>query len=201
MDNISLRCNVDGHVPGDDVQTARVEAGSTISWIVEPYVYHPGPISFFMTKVHDANRASGSTEWFKVHDIGPQFTPKGGDWSATQQRMYIPLSDLPKQKTGWFLTRTHVEAFDVTIPPCLASGEYLMRIQQVGVHVPGKAPQFHISCAQLRVFGSGTELPPAKYMVNIPGVFKRDDPGFTQNIYLNFKEYTIPGGDVWACEK
>lgn len=74
-----------------------------------------------------------------------------------------------------------------------------MRIQQVGVHVPGLEPQFHVSCAQLKVVGGGNELPPQKYLFSIPGIFKRDDPGFTQNIYLNFKDYKIPGGDVWRC--
>ena len=87
MDNPDLRCNVDGHV-SENTETARVEAGMNITWIVEPYVYHPGPVSFFMTKVQDASKASGSSEWFKIHDIGPKFTKRGGDWSDTQQREY-----------------------------------------------------------------------------------------------------------------
>jgi hypothetical protein len=89
--------------------------------------------------------------------------------------------------------------FTVTVPKCLAAGEYLMRMQHIGIHVPGGAPQFHVSCAQLKVLGGGRDLPSKEQMVRIPGVFRRDDPSFNVNIWMNFKQYQIPGGDVWKC--
>jgi hypothetical protein len=72
-------------------------------------------------------------------------------------------------------------------------------MQQIGVHLPGGEPQFHVSCAQLKVLGGGTELPSQKYLVRIPGAFSREDPGFNQNIFVNFREYKAPGGEVWSC--
>jgi len=72
-----------------------------------------------------------------------------------------------------------------------------MRIQQLGIHNPGGAPQFYISCAQLKVTGGGGRTPSPT--VRIPGVFKASDPGYKANIYNNFKNYTIPGGQVARC--
>jgi hypothetical protein len=91
---VALRCNVDGHV-GGETETARVEAGSNVTWVVDPYVYHPGPVSVYMTKVPDASKASGSTEWFKILDIGPKFSKRGGDWKPTQQRKYRRHAERP----------------------------------------------------------------------------------------------------------
>jgi Auxiliary Activity family 9 (formerly GH61) len=72
-----------------------------------------------------------------------------------------------------------------------------MRIQQLGIHNPGGAPQFYISCAQLKVTGGGSGSP--KPLVSIPGAFKKTDPGYKANIYNNFKNYTVPGPAVWTC--
>jgi hypothetical protein len=43
--------------------------------------------------------------------------------------------------------------------------QYLLRIEQIGLHVAG-APQWYISCAQIRVTGGGGGNPPK---VSIPG--------------------------------
>jgi hypothetical protein len=37
-----------------------------------------------------------------------------------------------------------------TVPSDIAAGQYLARIEQVGLHVPG-SPQWYISCAQINV--------------------------------------------------
>lgn len=88
---------------------------------------------------------------------------------------------------------------DVTIPPCLVAGDYLMRIQQVAIHVPGGAAQFHVSCAQIKIVGEGRNLPAEQYHLKIPGFVKRDDVALRTNIFVNFKEYAAPGGRVWKC--
>lgn len=89
--------------------------------------------------------------------------------------------------------------YSVTIPNCLSAGEYLLRIQQLGIHNPWPAgiPQFYISCAQVKVTGSGSGSPSPT--VSIPGAFKETDPGYTVNIYNNFNNYTVPGPAVWTC--
>jgi len=109
-------------------------------------------------------------------DIGPSFAKSGGDWTATQQ-----------------------QSFNVQIPKCIAAGDYLLRIQQLGIHNPGGDPQFYVSCAQLKVTGGGSSSPPASALVSIPGAFSKSDPGYKVNIYNNFKSYTIPGPAVWGC--
>jgi len=71
------------------------------------------------------------------------------------------------------------ESYDASIPRCLAPGDYLIRIQQIAIHNPGSPPQFYISCAQVKVTGGGSTVPPG---VSIPGAFKASDPGLTANV-------------------
>lgn len=92
-----------------------------------------------------------------------------------------------------------LEDFEVEIPKCIPAGEYLMRIEQIAIHVPGIPPQFHVACAQLGVFGIGKELPPASHLVKIPEVHSKGHEGFTVNIYQNFRDYKMPGPSVWSC--
>jgi hypothetical protein len=67
--------------------------------------------------------------------------------------------------------------YSVTIPSCIAPGEYLLRIEQLGIHNPGSPPQFYISCAQIKVTGGGSKsLSPT---TKIPGHVKSTDPGYT----------------------
>lgn len=56
-------------------------------------------------------------------------------------------------------------------------------LHQIGLHVAG-APQFYISCAQIRVTGGGSGNPGK---VSIPGYVSKSDPGLSVNIY-----YPVP---------
>jgi Auxiliary Activity family 9 (formerly GH61) len=89
------------------------------------------------------------------------------------------------------------ESYSARIPSCIPVGDYLLRIQQLGIHNPGGAPQFYISCAQIRVTGGGNASP--NPLVSIPGAFHATDPGYKANIYNNFHSYTIPGPRVFTC--
>lgn len=117
----------------------------------------------------DATKADGSTGWFKIKEIGPTFP--GGTWD-------LELS------------------YSVTIPSCVAPGDYLARIEQLAIHNPGGTPQFYISCAQIKVTGGGSKT---FSTVKIPGHIKATDPGYTANIYNNFNSYTVPGPAVSTC--
>ncbi|QDS75016.1 hypothetical protein FKW77_005758 [Venturia effusa] len=79
-----LRCNVGCH-NGTNTTTAAVEAGAKVIWNADVQVYHQGPVFVYMTKVDNVMTADGSTKWFKIMEIGPSFSPKGGDWEATMQ--------------------------------------------------------------------------------------------------------------------
>jgi hypothetical protein len=63
----------------------------------------------------------------------------------------------------------------------VANGDYLLRIDQLGIHNPwpGGIPQFYIGCAQIRVSGGGSGLSGG---VSIPGHVKQTDPGYTANV-------------------
>lgn len=88
-------------------------------------------------------------------------------------------------------------SYSVNIPNCVAAGEYLVRIEQLGIHNPGSTPQFYVACAQVKVTGGGSgSMQPT---VKIPGHVKASDPGYTANIYNNFKSYTVPGPKVATC--
>jgi hypothetical protein len=109
--------------------------------------------------------------WFKILDIGPDFSSGTAVWNLLQTYTY-------------------------SIPPNLPSGDYLLRIQQLGIHNPYPAgiPQFYIECAQITVTngGSGTPGP----LVSIPGFITGTEPGYTVNIYTDFYNYTVPGPAV-----
>jgi hypothetical protein len=107
----------------------------------------------------------------------------------------MSLHDHPSLVTS----NSQTENFNVAIPKCLPPSDYLLRIQQIGIHNPGGDPQFYVSCAQLKVSGTGTAVVPAEKLVSIPGAFKKTDPGYKVNIYNNFKSYSIPGPGVWSC--
>jgi len=125
--------------------------------------------SSYMSKVASAAAADGSSSWFKVKEIGPTFP--GGTWNMAQ-------------------------SYAVTIPSCVAAGEYLVRIEQLAIHNPGSPPQFYVACAQVKVTGSGSKTFSG---VSIPGHVKSTDSGYTANIYNNFNSYTVPGPKVSTC--
>ena len=75
----NLRCNVNGG-SGSATTTVSVAAGSSVSFTADQAVYHQGPVSFYMTKVDSAAAADGSTDWFKVKEIGPDFSSGQAVW-------------------------------------------------------------------------------------------------------------------------
>jgi hypothetical protein len=165
-----LRCNVGGG-SGAQTTTVSVAAGSELKFEADVAVYHQGPVAFYMTKVDSAAAADGSTPWFKIKEIGPQFN--GG-------------------QATWDMSTT----YSVNIPSCVPAGEYLVRIEQLAIHNPGSTPQFYISCAQVKVTGGGSK---SFSGVSIPGHIKSTDPGYTANIYNQFTSYTVPGPAVSTC--
>ncbi|KAH8725540.1 glycosyl hydrolase family 61-domain-containing protein [Phaeosphaeriaceae sp. PMI808] len=164
----ALRCNVNG-ASGSSTGVVSVAAGATVSFTADQAVYHQGPVAFYMSKVSSAASADGSGDWFKIKEIGPNFS--GG-------------------QAKWDLSLT----YSVSIPSQIPAGEYLLRIEQLGIHNPGSPPQFYISCAQLKVTGGGSGKPSPT--VKIPGHVKSTDSGYTANIYNNFKSYVVPGPKV-----
>ncbi|KIH89807.1 hypothetical protein SPBR_00951 [Sporothrix brasiliensis 5110] len=169
-----LRCNVGGET-GTNTTTVDIQAGAPFTFTYDTAVYHQGPISVYMSKAPTtAHDYDGSGAWFKTQDWGPTFSGGQASWPMKL-------------------------AYTSNIPKCIPNGEYLLRIQSLGIHNPGGTPQFYVSCAQVNVVGGGSTTP--TNTARIPGFIKATDPGYTANIYNNFKSYTIPGPEVtqFAC--
>jgi hypothetical protein len=79
-----LRCNV-GASTGGTTTTVSVAAGSSVTFTADTAVYHQGPVSFYMTKVADAATADGSTDWFKIKEIGPTFSGGQSKWDMSRK--------------------------------------------------------------------------------------------------------------------
>ncbi|KAF2746948.1 lytic polysaccharide monooxygenase [Sporormia fimetaria CBS 119925] len=168
----NLRCNVGGS-SGSGTSTVSVAAGSSVTFTADQAVYHQGPVAFYMTKVANAATADGSTDWFKIKEIGPTFSGGQAKWDMST-------------------------SYSVQIPSCIPAGEYLLRIEQLGIHNPGSPPQFYIACAQLQVTGGGSKT--MSPTVKIPGHVKASDSGYTANIYNpSFTSYVVPGPQVATC--
>ncbi|CZR53136.1 related to cellulose binding protein CEL1 [Phialocephala subalpina] len=166
-----LICNVGGET-GGNTTTVTVKAGDPLSFTSDTAVYHQGPICVYMAKAPTTAATFDGTcqVWFKIFDDGPKFP--GGTWDMKS-------------------------TYTFNLPSCVSAGEYLVRIQSLAIHNPGGTPQFYVSCAQVAVTGGGSkDLGPK---VTIPGFIKKDDPGYTANIYNGFTSYTIPGPPVATC--
>jgi len=175
LTSTDLRCNVNGQTLGN-TSTVAIAAGGAFTFTTDVAVYHDGPISIYMSKAPStAAEYLGDGGWFKIQDWGPTFSGGSSTWPLRQ-------------------------TYTFNIPSCLASGEYLLRIQSLAIHnpYPGGIPQFYVSCAQVSVTGgSGSKTPSPT--VSIPGAFHSTDPGYVVNIYSNFNNYTVPGPAVWSC--
>lgn len=70
-----------------------------------------------------------------------------------------------------------------TIPSSVPSGDYLFRVEHIGLHSASAAggAQFYISCGQITVTGGGSGTPGP--LVAFPGAYKATDPGLMINIY------------------
>ncbi|CAG9948008.1 unnamed protein product [Clonostachys rosea f. rosea IK726] len=171
-----LRCNVGG-LSGSSTVVRDIQAGGSFTFHTDVAVYHQGPVSVYLSKAPSSVQSyDGSGSWAKIADLGPTFNGNSVTWPLAQ-------------------------TYTFKLPTCLPDGEYLLRIQQLGIHNPWPAgiPQFYIACAHIKVTG-GSNTAAWKPSLTIPGVFKETDPGYTVNIYQpEFKSYTIPGGSVMTC--
>ena len=91
MADKNLRCNVNGN-SGSGTTTVSVAAGSSVSFTADQAVYHQGPVSFYMTKVDSAAAADGSSDWFKIKEIGPDFSSGQAVWDMACKSSILWIS-------------------------------------------------------------------------------------------------------------
>ncbi|KAJ7774055.1 glycosyl hydrolase family 61-domain-containing protein [Mycena metata] len=165
--------------------TATVAAGSTVGFTVsgnpDTGLYHPGSVNVYMAKAPagtDVASWDGSGDvWFKVFQI-----PAVADGVTIQ----FPSENLV--------------AVNFTIPSALPSGQYLIRIEHIALHVAETfgGAQFYISCAQVQVTNGGTGTPGP--LVAFPGAYTGNEPGILINIYFPIPtSYIQPGPAVWSA--
>ncbi|KAF6827830.1 fungal cellulose binding domain-containing protein [Colletotrichum musicola] len=173
-----LRCN-EGGGSGAQTTVTQVRPGDAFSFTLDTAVYHQGPISLFLSKAPShVQDYDGAGKWAKIKDFGPTFSNSQATWPMRQ-------------------------TYEHKFPSCLPNGEYLLRIQSLGIHNPWPAgvPQFYISCAQINITGSSAPASSFAPSLSIPGTFKQTDPGYTINIYQpGLTSYEVPGGkEVRSC--
>ncbi|VDB87146.1 unnamed protein product [Peniophora sp. CBMAI 1063] len=163
--------------------TLTVAAGDQLSFHVNDAltIYHQGVVNVYMAQVpsgSDAASFAGDGDiWFKVFEI-PAVTDGGTSIS-------FPAQNVP--------------SVNFTIPAALPSGQYLVRMEAIALHVASTfgGAQFYIACGQINVTGGGSGSPSPK--VAIPGVYTGNEPGILINIYYPIPaNYTQPGPAVWS---
>lgn len=88
----------------------------------------------------------------------------------------------------------------MTIPSCIPAGDYLIRNEQIALHVAQSegGAQFYLSCGQLTVTGGGSKTP--TNLAAFPGAYSATDPGILINInYPKPTNYTNPGPATFTC--
>ena len=110
--------------------TANVAAGSQLGIWSDGTIYHPGVVNVYMAKAPSgtdvANWAGDGAVWFKVYEITAQ--TDGG------QSIKFPAEGVP--------------GVTFTLPRNLPSGQYLVRMEAIALHVASTygGAQFYVSC-------------------------------------------------------
>lgn len=182
----NITCNRMDADPFQDMGTKvlDVKAGSTIEFSGSTKIFHQGPLQFWLAKAPEGQNVKdfdGSGDaWFKIYSDEP---------TVIEEHLTWPNWDK--------------DTLSIKIPECIADGEYLLRSEQIGLHLAldrGRA-EFYVSCAQIRVTGgSGTYKPSPFDLLAFPGSYDPNDPGLYINIWHPVPtNYTAPGGPVMQC--
>lgn len=187
-----IRCNVGGDSSFAPA-TMAVAAGSTIGMTSSPNIYHNGVGLAYMAKVPAGKTAAtwdgSGAVWFKVHEIPPVLSP-GKITFPTDSKYsenYLSLLSLPSSPKSQdpTLTRSFIDAANIsfTIPKATPSGEYLVRVEHIALHVAQSVggAQFYLSCGQINITGGGSGTPGP--LVAFPGAYSATDPGILIDIY------------------
>ncbi|KAH9915150.1 glycoside hydrolase family 61 protein [Epithele typhae] len=161
--------------------TVSVAAGATLGIACDQTIYHPGVLNVYMARAPSSTPVAAwdgaGPVWFKVHQLSAQ--TNGG------QSIAWPAQNLP--------------SVSFTVPRALPSGQYLVRVEAIALHVAQTfgGAQFYISCGQVQVTGGGSGTPGP--LVSIPGVYTGHEPGILININWPIPvNYTQPGPAVWS---
>jgi len=174
----------DSAEPGT-ADTISVAAGSTFGFNANgnpSSIYHPGVVNVYMAQAPSGTDVASwdpsGDVWFKVYEISA--VTDGGS------TITFPAENVP--------------GISFTIPSELPSGQYIVRMEAIALHVAQSfgGAQFYISCANVEVTGGGSGTPTP--LVSIPGVYTGYEPGILIDIYYPIPaNYTQPGPAVWPA--
>ncbi|TFK39096.1 glycoside hydrolase [Crucibulum laeve] len=177
----AIRCYELDSTSATQAGIATVAAGSTVGFKADNTMGHPGYFSAYMSPASPAansNSAGLGKTWFKIWEWAPTYS----------------------SSTGLTFASENIQQFTFTIPKNTPNGQYLLRGEQIALHVAGSTggAQFYIACAQINVVGGGNGSPSPT--VSFPGAYSASDPGILINIYSlpsGFTGYKAPGPTVW----
>ncbi|KAJ7175986.1 glycosyl hydrolase family 61-domain-containing protein [Mycena filopes] len=169
--------------PGSEVtaQFHRTSAGYLGPDPAEPIdPTNKGPVIAYLAAVPSAVQSNVTgLNWFKIWENG--FNPTTHQWG----------SDL------LFINKGNAT---FTIPPCISAGDYLLRVEYIGLAFAESYPgaQFYMSCAQLSVTSANQKLVTPTATASIPGIYDSTDPGIVTSIF-GVSSYSVPGPAVFTC--
>jgi hypothetical protein len=127
----SIRCYENATAAQTQVYT--VTAGSTVGFKADQSIYHPGYYSAYMSAVSDFSETAGTgATWFKIWEDPPTYTSGQSTLNYPQQNelqftFTIPAATPSGESSLTWLT--------VYMTKLLATGDYLLRGEQIGLHV------------------------------------------------------------------
>jgi hypothetical protein len=179
-DGEDIICNQGATGTGGKTEVADVKAGDVITFKlgVGGKMGHPGPTLAYMSDAGgDVKSYKGDGDWFKIMEEG--VCNAGGDFTKDAWCNY----DSPSA--------------DVKIPEGTPSGEYLLRVEHIGVHRSHvNQPEHYVSCMQVKVAGGSGKVDAE--MVKFPGAYKATDEYANFSIYNGAKAFPMPGPKVWG---
>ncbi|KAG9193407.1 hypothetical protein G6011_03442 [Alternaria panax] len=107
----------------------------------------------------------------------------------------VYMSKAPGSVISYYGSGDWFKIFQEGIPKDTPNGEYVVRVEHIGVHRSHvNQPEHYVSCMQVKIQngGSGTPSP----MVKLPGAYKVTDPYANFSIYNGKKDFPFPGPAV-----
>lgn len=181
IDGPDARCNQGAFKNAGSTEVMTVAAGSEVrvQLGVGATMQHPGPGLVYMSRAPGDNVQAydGSGDWFKIFEEG--VCSQSADFT----------------KNAWCTwDRNWIAA---TIPADTPSGEYLVRVEHIGIHRSHvNQPEHYVSCVQVKVTGGGSGSPSPT--VKFPGAYKSTDEYANFSIYGGHKAFPMPGPAVWG---
>ncbi|KAM0321658.1 hypothetical protein ACHAQA_010014, partial [Verticillium albo-atrum] len=178
-ENPDFRCRTNAQSYAGTTGVYKVKAGDEIGFGLNfgGKILHPGPMQAYISRAPgDVRQYDGSGDWFKIWELGPQhFSNEGIRWGSWDKGN-----------------------FTFTLPKETPSGQYLVRIEHIGVHGAGEfgGAEFYYNCAQIEVGSDSTAQPGP--LVKIPGLYAGHEDGIVFYMYRPWiVNYTMPGPPVW----